>query len=556
VKIDIKQLKHKLFAPKKRTVTISVILLLLTLFVVVHYPLASLANRSWLGDDLLYVNLAENLRKGTGLASDLVAWTQILSSSPTGQTIYRYQEWPTVFHPVNNVGFVYPAVLAGVFTIFSASPPDWYFLAVIVNIIITLIVVIAASLFAFKLFDRKTAILTAFAIILLPSLYWYSLQSDPLPLFYLLLIITFIVASKASGPKGWLLVGAFAAVAHLTHGSGILLIGTLFLWCLVERRFKDSFFLMISYLSLMLPWFIRNQLIFGDFSLGTSIPASSIFGWFGIKYGVSTSSLAGSGVTANFTILQVLSNMYLELTNLYNMGYIVLLVFFAICGFYWYRNKRLLTPQFIFIILSIVGYVQLAFTTNRAMPETRYLMASFIVLLPLSIYGFIKTVNVGFSKLESRLTGLFRLKPRFNLTKMASISAVLLLLIVMLVSLLSFAVQLDNTNKQYAATSDELQVAYLLKQQKPGTVLLTNEPLITYLQTGLPSMYLQSEKANVTQIEWLINRYNASYIVIYKYQLQPLDAQSQFNLLIASNRAVLAYSSADIRLINVTALLT
>lgn len=545
--------KKKLFPSNKRTVIIALLVSVLLLFVLLHYPLASLAQRSWLGDDLLYVNLAENLRKGNGLTSDIVVWSQILSSGPAGETIYRYQEWGAVIHPVNNVGFIYPAFLAAVFSIFSAQPPSWYFMATVVNTIISLLVIIAASLFAFKLFDRRTAILTAFAVALLPSLYWYSMQSDPLSLFYLFVILTFALASKASGIKSWLLVGAFAAVAHLTHGSGILLIGSLFLWCLIERRFKDSLFLMLSYISLMLPWFVRNQLFFGDFSLGTSIPASTIFGWFGIKYGASASSLTFSGATApSFTILQVLSNMYGELTNLYNMGYILLLLFFAICGIYWYRYKRLLTPQFIFIILSILGYIQLAFTTNRATPETRYLMASFLVLLPLSMFGFVKTVYAALRQFEVKLFGLFRRIPTFKFSKIAGISAVLLLMAVMLLSLLSFAIQLDSTNRMYAVTNDEIQVANLLKQQSSQTVLLTNEPLITYLHTGLASMYLHSDQTNVTQIEWLIGRYNVSYVVIYNYENLTQDSRLQFDLLTNKPNVKLIYSSQEIHLFNVT----
>lgn len=514
----------------------------------------SLSQRSWVGDDLLYVNLADNLRKGSGLTSDILIWRQILSSSPTGEIIYRYQEWETVSHPIHNVGFIYPLFLAVVFMVFSAHPPSLYFVAAIANTAVTLLVIIAVFLFALKLFDRKTALLTSIAAALLPSLYWYSMQSDPLPLFFLWVILTFIVASKASGIKGWLLVGALVAVAHLTHGLGILIIATFLLWCLIERRFKDSLFLMISYISLMLPWFIRNQLLFGDFSLGTGIPASTILGWFKVKYGSIGSSLSISA-TSNFTIFDVLSKMYNDLTQTYNMGYIALLLFFAFCGLYWYKSRRILAPQFILLALSLLGYVYTAFAIGRVVPETRYLMCSFLVLLPLSIYGFINIVFASLSKVKPAEIGK---KVSFTpLTKIAQIGIILLLLGVMITSLIPFAANLDATNKTYAATNDELRVSELLKQQNPETtVLLTNEPFVTYIFTGLKSLYLHSEKTNITQLEWLINRYNVSYVVIYRYDEQPPDACLQLDLLKKNPGVDEIYLSQKILVFNVTCFVT
>jgi hypothetical protein len=240
-----------------------------------------------------------------------------------------------------------------------------------------------------------------------------------------------------------------------------------------------------------------------------------------------------------------------ELVRLYAMGYIAPLLFFAICGLYWHRNRRVLIPQFILLILSLLGYVYMAFATNRAGPETRYLMCSFLVLLPLSMYGFIsivsassksRTVEEGKKVSPTRLTNIYRT------------GMVLLLLGIMAISLMSFCTGLDATNKAYAATSDELQVYELLRQQQlpETTVVLTNEPYITYLYTGMKSLYLHSEKANVTQIEWLIDRYDVDYVVIHNYQNQPPEARSQLDLLARNPGITEIYSALSIRLFNVT----
>ena len=527
-------------------------MLLLSLFVLSRYPFISLLERSRVGDDLLYVSVADNLRKGNGLASDILIWRQILAKTPTGETTYRYEEWEEVSHLIHNVGPIYPLFLAAVFIVSSAHSPSWYIVAVLANSAVAILVIAAIYLFALRIFDRKTALLASIAAALLPSLYWYSMQARPLPLFFLLVIFAFIAASRASGVKGWLLVGALAAVAHLTHGLGILIIATFLLWCLIERRFKDSLFLMIPYVGLMLPWMIRNQLIFGDFTLGTAIPATTILGLFGIKYGYISSQ--GVSTTSNFSVLQVLFNMHNDLTQRYNMEYVPLLLFFAICGLYWYRNRRVLVPQFIFLILSLLGYLCIAFVTNRATPETRYLMGSFLVLLPLSMYGFINIVFASFSKVSIWLTKQGMEVSPTLLTNIARTGIILLLLGGMVISLVDFAADLDETNKTYAETSEELQLHELLRQRQlpETTVLLTNNPYITYLYTGMESLYLRSEEANVTQIEWLIVRYDVDYIVIYCYQNHPPEARSQLNLLARNPGITVIYSAPSIRLYEVT----
>jgi len=552
VKIFIKVKLHhisKLYHPGKRTVIIAFVVLLLSLFVLSRYPFISLLERSWLGDDLLYVNVADNLRKGNGLASDILIWRQILAKTPTGETTYRYEEWEEVSHSIHNIGPIYPLFLAAVFIVSSAHPPSWYIVAVLANSAVAILVIAAIYLFAHRIFDCKTALLASIAAALLTSLYWYSMEASPMVLFFLFVILAFIAASRASGVKGWLLVGALAAIAHLTHGLGILIIATFLLWCLIERRFKDSLFLMISYIGLMLPWMVWNQLAFNDFTLGTGIPLNFILGLFGVEYGSGPISIPSS----SFNVLQVLPNMHNELTQLYNMGYIApLLLFFAICGLYWYRNRRILVPQFIFFILSLLFYICLAFVTNRACPETRYLMCSFLVLLPLSMYGFINIVFASFSKLKTGEQGK-KVGPTI-LINIARTGAILLLLGIMVISLVDFAADLDSTNKAYAATSEELQVYELLRQQQlpETTVVLTNEPYIIYRYTGMKSLYLHSEKANVTQIEWLIDRYDVDYIVIYCYQNQPPEARSQLNLLARNPGITEIYSAPSIRLYNVT----
>jgi hypothetical protein len=189
-------------------------------------------------------------------------------------------------------------------------------------------------------------------------------------------------------------------------------------------------------------------------------------------------------------------------------------------------------------VLSVLSYIYLAFATNNVTVETKYLMSSFLVLLPLSMYGFNSLMSIHFSKLKNRVQTAAR------------VGTILLFLGILVISLVSFNIHIDKDfNKPNAETSAEIQFHEWLRQQNlsRAAVVLTNAPHVLYLRTGLKSLYLDSTSANSTQIEWLIDRYNVDYIAIYNYNFQPLEALLQLERILSSPAITETYSTQSIR---------
>ncbi len=74
----------------------------------------------------------------------------------------------------------------------------------------------------------------------------------------------------------WMIAGGLAALAHLTRADGLLLIGVgvlLSVWRMIERRralhrrIVYMILMVLTYLMVMSPWFLRNQ-----FEIGTPLP--------------------------------------------------------------------------------------------------------------------------------------------------------------------------------------------------------------------------------------------------------------------------------------------
>ncbi len=217
---------------------------------------------------------------------------------------------------------------------------------------------------------------------------------------------------------------------------------------------------------------------------------------------------------------------------------VVLLVVLSFVGLLKYKDKRALMPYFIFFMLSIFSYIYLAYAIKSSTIETKYLMASFLLLIPLSVYGFVRFASIQSSKINQRLRLAFR------------IISFAFFIGILVVSLVNFNIHINNDfNKPMAETVDQMQFHAWVRQQNlsKNVVVLTNAPHVLYLRTGLSSLYLDSTNANSTLIESLIYKFGIDYIAIYNYDYHSFIAISQLNQVLLDYGAIEMFSSQSIR---------
>ncbi len=119
-----------------------------------------------------------------------------------------------------------------------------------------------------RLYNEKVAFIASIISIVIPSFVTYSVlfYTDVLYTFYFMLfVLTFILALKCGEKKYWIVSGVFGALAFLTKTTGVavyLFIVFAFVYQLVKERklmmVKRYFILVLISVLLISPFFIRN----------------------------------------------------------------------------------------------------------------------------------------------------------------------------------------------------------------------------------------------------------------------------------------------------------
>lgn len=159
----------------------------------------------------------------------------------------------------------YPFFLGGVFAIFGEGV--WQ--AIGANIALQLLAIPAVYAIALLVFDRRTALVAAFAVALWPGQIYFSSLALSEPLFTLLLLIAVLLMLLVPGAGRWraatvVAFGAVTALAMLTRGQAAVLIPVaIAAWMLMGMRWRDTLaYAGLSVVALglcMTPWVLRNN---------------------------------------------------------------------------------------------------------------------------------------------------------------------------------------------------------------------------------------------------------------------------------------------------------
>ena len=506
------------FYLQKRTLFLILLFSTLTILSRVWMLDSSLNRVWWLWDDALYISVADSLRKGQGFMINFLEYNDLVVRTYTPHKIlgYKYEVYESVSHPLRTHGPIYPMLLSFVFFMFSAEPSNWYYLAILTNMCITVFIAIIMYFFALRIYDHTTALLSSIIVVLLPPVYWFSLRALPHPLLFLLTLLTFHVANKASTYKMWFFTGILVALTHLTYPQGVLVFIALFIWCMYKKYVKELLVMITSYIVALFPWLLRNYLVFNDPFEGLAIPLKPILMFFGIEYG---SKFYVSVWSWSINPLNVIAYIPKELIGLYHMNYVLFLLPFTILGFFTLRDKKILVPQFLFVLFSFLSYIYLGFATSREFVETKYLIPSFLLLLPLSIHGLLRVSHLAVRHLKKFLACVM----------------ITMLLIVGAVNLTDFAISLDKSiNKPFSEKANERHFHEWLRSQnlvKEDDVVLTNAPHVLFLRTGLHGLLIPTKLlSNNSLVCYLINKYNVSYIVSYYSKIDKQFLSSYYDI--------------------------
>jgi 4-amino-4-deoxy-L-arabinose transferase-like glycosyltransferase len=223
----------------------------------VRYWLAVQLPFPQLDDPAGYIQLARNIASGRGLVSD-VLWSYWVS-------------FPAVTHPSNEFWMPLASVLmAGSIrslgdTLLAAELPG----IVAGSLLVPLAYGMGRMLW---LTQRRWAILAAALLIPNAALMYQSVSADSSALYTLLATLALFVGALAIDRKriSWgLAAGLLCGLSYLTRSHGLVLPAAIGLMALIRLRARPKLMiafvaaLAFGFLALIVPWWLRNQTVFG-----------------------------------------------------------------------------------------------------------------------------------------------------------------------------------------------------------------------------------------------------------------------------------------------------
>ena len=145
---------------------------------------------------------------------------------------------------------------------------------VLTPLIASVLIGLATYLLVKRVYDGKIALIASMITITIPSFVTYSVlfyDAILLAFFFVLFILTMVLAVKNNGKKYWLLSGIFAALAYLSKGSGLAIIPLVvlifvYLWTR-EKKFVKSLKVFLPFIVVLLlllaPFLLRNYFYYG-----------------------------------------------------------------------------------------------------------------------------------------------------------------------------------------------------------------------------------------------------------------------------------------------------
>jgi uncharacterized membrane protein len=321
-------------------------------------------------DDVDHLEYAYNLYHGNGLQKGVID----LEANTLEKNIPALKDNNQINTHLIGKNPLYFVLLGGWLYILNANFENWFYYGSIFNLILTAICIISFYALVKKFFSGESLLFAAPLLASMPGLIWYSVRIRPDILLFLLVIIAIYFGTRKFSVTNSILSGLFVGLAHFTHPLAVILGVSFLIYYLICKRIKSALLFFISWLILLVPWLIRNYLIFGDPIRGFGLPVpKSVLIYLGVASPDSANLNVYPEGLHGVYLIDTLRGMVDSFSNIYGMDYFL-----------------------IFITLSFIAYICLASLKAALLLNNRN---KFLFVLGLTIYiiciYYILTHNAG-----------------------------------------------------------------------------------------------------------------------------------------------------------------
>ncbi len=209
-------------------------------------------------DDAAYVGMAVNLANGKGFSNDHMQYSFFMSRL----------KYPEITHPEAHYPPLYSILIIPFFlilgkTAFAAKLPSILIGSIFLPVFLYLLTERLSR-------SRLTGLAAGLSAMFFPYIFSSSLKAAGDLLFSLTIVAScFFIIKAQDSPKFFYPAGVFIGLAYYAKGTGLWIIPAYFMFCVIWGGFKilrsRNVWLCFAIVFLvMLPWFIRNTIHFGN----------------------------------------------------------------------------------------------------------------------------------------------------------------------------------------------------------------------------------------------------------------------------------------------------
>lgn len=238
-------------------------------FVIGYTLRESILDIMFLGDDPIYIMVANNFREDKSFTRDYLG-EYVFWEESYDNIIKKYPA--SITTPDPGKGPTYIILVGSVFELLDTSQKDLQLHASVFNNCISSLFVILFFFLTRRYFGLKIAFLSSVMVLFLPYFEFYSVFVRPHMLMYTFSLCAFFFLQK--NKLHYAMFGLFVGLAHLTHPFGIILGFSYIVFLLLNREVRGMMIAFIAWQLTLLPLLIKNYIDFGDIGIGLYLPFS------------------------------------------------------------------------------------------------------------------------------------------------------------------------------------------------------------------------------------------------------------------------------------------
>ncbi|MGC1132300.1 MAG: glycosyltransferase family 39 protein [Nitrososphaeraceae archaeon] len=529
----------------------------------------------WLYDDTEHLSVAYNLFHGEGLTRDFI---DLIGASSTESNTPHLMNYDQISNSLRSKAPLHLVLLGGWLFITGANYTNWFFWGSIFNFVLAAMSIVLFYFFAKRHFGITIAAYAAPILALMPPLVWYSVRIRPDLLAFIFLIMTFYFAAKRITYQNIILAGIFCGMTHLAHPIGLMPVSALVIYLLLfKRKFKATIVLFGTWALVILPWMIRNYMVFGDATQGLGFPlprgVSTAIGL--ISPSAPSLNSADVGTVAGIPLSQTMMGMLDEFTHLYGMQFfmgfmacsiivylsfpaikravsssytkivLILSVVIYVLAIMLVDSLNNLTVQFVvFFLIPLIVYIGIRFfsrhkdifTTEGKDIYTMLAILAIISFVPylmfaqttgrvvpevriiiFSLFMLIPLAIIGIEKLIRVVVHTFHIGSSSIWKKTVSISMISTLVLFSAIQISAGIPSLNAFQNRFAESEQMIDLHRWITENIPEDAkVASNLPHAILLRTGHEAViFATSEIDNTAYVRWIVTKFDIDYLVFY-----------------------------------------